>query len=200
MPSSEQLLLAYPESFDVPKHVRSTLLITSRAALEERGLRAAYLAALPARFHEPLLESVAGVWLPIEVATAHYTACDALGLSSEVRAELGRRVSERVRGTLLGTVVRLAKGAGVSPYTVMPHFQRFWNRAFDGGGIALYQVGPKEARVEARKVPLYEIPYFRSAVRGLVEDVLAMFCEKVYVTDQPGKRPVGTMAYRIQWV
>ena len=95
--------------------------------------------------------------------------------------------------------MRLAKGAGVTPLTVMPHFQRFWNRAFDGGGIALYSIGPKEVRLEGQKVPLYEIPYFRSAVRGLVEGVLDLFCAKIYVSDRPGKRALGTMSYRVQW-
>jgi hypothetical protein len=197
--SSEQVLLPYPKEFDAPKHVRSTLVMTSRGAIEQRGYRAAYLEALPARFHAPIFESVAGVWLPIEMGVAHYSACEALGLSPEVQLELGRSVSERVRGTLLGTVVRLAKGGGITPLTVMPHFQRFWNRAFDGGGVALHMVGPKEARLYAQKVPLYEIPYFRSAVRGLVLGILDLFCAKAYVIEGVGKRAYGTMSYRVQW-
>ncbi|HEY2511604.1 MAG TPA: hypothetical protein VGI39_12135, partial [Polyangiaceae bacterium] len=93
-------------------HIRSTQLAASVLALRAHGHFDRYIKGLPVRFHEPVLRSVAGTWLPIEVGVAHYRAAEALGLSVEEQMEMGRGVAQRIQSGLLGTLVRLAKNAG----------------------------------------------------------------------------------------
>jgi len=164
------------------------------------GQADAYLAKLPARFHATVLEAVVGTWVPIEVGIAHYAACDALGLSTDLQIAMGRRVGDRIQGTLLGTVVRMAKEAGVSPLTVLPRWQRFWNRVFDGGGLYANKLGPKEVEMGAHSVLLMDCSYFRVAVRGLMMGMLDLFCRKAYVREQDvARRKPGSAKFRIQW-
>ncbi len=135
------------------------------------------------------------------MAFAHYTACDTLGISSEQQITMGRRVGDRIQGTVLGTVVRMAKEAGVSPLTVLPHWQRFWNRVFDGGGLYANRHGPKEVEMGAHGVLLMDCSYFRVAVRGLMMGMLDLFCRKAYVREQDvSRRKPGCAKFRIQWV
>jgi hypothetical protein len=180
--------------------VRSTLLLSSYATMRELGHADAYLANLPSRYHPMILETVVGTWVPIEVGIAHYTTCDTLRLSTEQQIAMGRRVGDRIQGTILGTVVRMAKEAGVTPLTVLPHWQRFWNRVFDGGGLYANKLGPKEVEMGLRSVVLADCPYFRIAVRGLMMGLLDLFCRKSYVREQESdKRKPGCLTFRIQW-
>jgi len=197
---SPDIILPLPATFGPVKRVRSTLLISSCAALRERGSLPAYLAALPPEYHAPIVEAVAGVWIPIEVAQAHYNACGTLGLTQDVQVVMGRQVGARMHGTLLGTVVRMAKEAGVSPWTVLPQFQRFWMRAFDGGAFYAEKLGPKEVHLEVQKVPLVDCTYFRVGLSGLIMGVLDLFCQKSYVQERGArKRTPGSAIFRVQW-
>jgi hypothetical protein len=197
--SQGRVILALPPRFDAVSRIRSTLIMSSLAAVRDGGHATAYFAALPAEHHPAIKDAVAGAWLPIAIGIAHYNACEALGLSVDEQLALGRGVGDRVRGTLLGTTTRMAKEAGVTPWTVLPHLQRFWNRAFDGGAITIVQLGPKDAGIEAQKSPLSDVRYFRTALRGLLTNVLEMFCAKAYIKERPGHRPPGTVRFRAQW-
>jgi hypothetical protein len=189
-----------PATFGPLKRVRSTLIISSYSAMRDSGRSAAYLEALPLQHHGPVLQAVAGTWMPIEVALAHYTACDMLGLPADMQVAIGRQVGERMHGTLLGTVVRMAKEAGVTPWTVIPQFQRFWNRAFEGGGLYATKVGPKEVHIGVEKAALADCSYWRSALSGLAMGVLDLFCQKSYMQERGARKRVpGSASFRIQW-
>jgi hypothetical protein len=178
---------------------RSTWIIASIQTLKERGHYARYEGLLAPPHRDAVLLSVAGVWLPMPVALAHYAACDALGLvDDEVRA-MARRSAERAQGTVLDTAVRLARGAGVSPWTIFPHMQRLWERGADGGAAAVYKLGPKESVVHTVGCTLFDVRYFRLAFAGVVLGVVRLFCTQAYVHDvtAPGHHEC---ALRFQWV
>jgi hypothetical protein len=195
-----EVILALPDRFEPVTNVRSTLLIASIASVTAAGYGDAYFAALPERYRGVVRDAVAGAWLPLDVAMAHYQACSAIGLSRDALARLGRTVGEKTQGTLLGTAVRMAKEVGVSPWSVLPQFQRFWNRAYDGGGIAVYKLGPKEARLEVHKAAPLDTTYYRAAICGLAAGVLEFFCTRAYVTERPGPRVPASAIFRAQWV
>jgi hypothetical protein len=200
VPEAPEVIMPLPASFQPLKSVRSTLIISSYGTMRDQGYGKAYLEALPAQYHRAVLDAVAGVWLPVDVALAHYNACGMLGLAPDAQIAMGRKVGERMHGTLLGTVVRMAKGAGVSPYTVIPQFQRFWDRAFDGGGLHATKVGPKEVHIGVEKAAIADSSYWRSALCGLAMGVLDLFCQKSYMQELGAKKRVpGCVSFRIQW-
>ena len=195
-----ETVLAFPQPLVVPRQIRSTIILGSIESIREAGHYERYIAALAPDARETILSSVVGMWLPIAVGHAHYAACDALGLSTEAEVQLGRGTFGRTKGLLLGTALRLATGAGVTPWTVFPLFQRFWFRAYDGGGIRVVRLGPKEADTDLVSFPLVQSRYYRHAVRGLLGAVVELFCTKAYVKERSGGDPATSLTYRVQWV
>ena len=178
---------------------RSTWLTTSVRALKERGHLDGYLAALPTEHHAPVLDSVAGIWLPVKVALAHYEALDSLALPVTEQIDMGLDVTRGVHGTVLGTLVRLATGAGVSPWTAFGNLQRLWERIWVGGAVGVWTLGPKEARLEIVAWPCARVPYCRVGLRGVILGLTELFCKKAYVHDLPRQWTGTSVAYRIQW-
>lgn len=178
---------------------RSTWLSSSVRALRERDLWDRYLQHLAPEHRETVELHVAGTWLPIEVAHAHYTACDRLGLGASELDEIGREVSDRLHATILGVVVRAAKSAGATPWTVLERTPRLWRRIWVGGDIALYRLGPKEARLEAYAFPLARYQYIQHGFRGVLCALVEMFCRTAYVRQLGPRCTSERLVYQISW-
>jgi hypothetical protein len=178
---------------------RSTWLSSSLTALRDRGLMDRYLGLLPAEYHRPIIEIVAGVWLPIDVCIAHYRACDGLELSKREMWEIGDQVTRRVHGTSLALALRLATQAGVTPWTILAQLNRLWERIWVGGGVAVYKRGPKEAVVELIQWRPAGIPYLRGTMPAVVSGIISMFCAKAYVTELPALGSSSSMGVKLQW-
>jgi hypothetical protein len=178
---------------------RSTWLSSSLRALRERNLLERYLAFLPAEHHETVLSTVVGVWLPTEVAIAHYAACDKLELPDHELVAIGAEVGEHTQKTVMGVAVSLARGAGVTPWTVLAQLPSVWFRVWIGGGVAVYKTGPKDARIEIGGWPCASARYTRVALRGTIGGLVEMFCQKAFVRDVPRLCTPLTLGYRVSW-
>jgi hypothetical protein len=177
---------------------RSTWVVSSINSLREQGHFDRYVALLP-DCREELLSSVAGIWLPIAVARAHYEACEALSLALDQQIAMGRAVGERARGSWLAPAIRAARAGGVSPWTILPQLDRLWRRAANGGAAAVFRMGPKEARAELVGCELLDVPYFRQGMRGVLLALGELFSRKLYVHETKSRRP-GEAVLRMQWV
>jgi hypothetical protein len=195
-----ETLLALSPSRSAAANLRTTWIQSSLQGLRTRGHFEAYKALLPTAHHEAILFCVAGAWLPLAVAREHYLACDGLGMSPEEQVAMGKVVSQRAQSTVLATAVRLAKTGGVTPWTILPQFAKLWSRGFDGGGVEVTKLGPKDARVSFVDCSLFGIPYFRIAFRGILIDITSLFCARAFVHDitRPTQRDTQSH-YRFQW-
>jgi hypothetical protein len=190
-------LRASPSALPAVTGIRSTLITSSLRTLEERGLLERYFGLLAPEHTATLRGAIAGTWLPVDVAIAHYKACNGLGLSTMEQLEMGRRVGDKIQGTLLGTLVTVAKQAGVTPWTFLDRFDRFYERLTLGGGIAVTRLADKDALIEIYKVPLFETPYFAHAWRGVIQGICDLFCTRAYV--KAGRFAGEKMTYVIAW-
>jgi hypothetical protein len=172
--------------------------MASIETVRRQGLFVEYERALPAQHKETLLGAIAATWIPIDVALAHYTTCDSLGVSTEQQIKNGRSTFDGARGTLLGTAVRMARGAGVTPWTALPLLQRFWDRGFDGGAVSVMRAGPKDAHTSLVHCAVVASPYFRNGLRGLLSALMELSCTKAFVTE---RRPAtaSSLSFRVQW-
>lgn len=195
-----EIVLAFPEPITPMRHIRSTLVHGGIASLRSAGVYDAYVAAVAPGVREEIESAVAGMWIPIETGVEHYLACDRIGLSAESAAQLGRGTFDRTKGLLLGTAIGVAKGAGVTPWSLVPYLQRFWLRGMDGGGVQAVKVGPKEARLDVVACPVLRSQYFRAALRGLTGALFELVSQKVYVHEVAGGGPATAIALRVQWV
>ena len=182
------------------KQFRTTWLAGSLRALKDRGHMPRYLKLLPEEHHASILGAVAGTWLPIELALTHYSACDRLALPTQELIEIGHDVTRQVHGTVLGFLVRIAKGAGVSPWTPLGKLNDLRGRIFMGGGVCVVKLGPKEARVEIAGWPCARATYCRVAMRGILRGILELFCERAYANEIPSMCTASTLGHRISWV
>jgi len=202
--SSEEVILPFPApegSLGEATEVRSTLIASSIASLRKHLLYDRYESLLPPEHREIVLSTVAGVWLPMDVARAHYEACELLGLSMHEQVGIGMEVSAKIHETFLGTVLRMAKQAGVTPWVLLSRGHQMYSRLFrGGGGIRVIQWGPKEARADIRGVPLFAIPYFRNAARGIYHAAVSLFCMQAYVQEIQREATPTRVALKVSWV
>jgi hypothetical protein len=189
-----------PSTLGLATSARSTLVTTSLQSLRARGLFERYERSLPPEDAEVLLTAVAGSWLPIAATLAHYRACDALGLDVGSQLDIAMEVGDRVHGTFLGMMVRTARTVGITPWSALAQSARLYGRLFCGGGIAVTQLGPKDARVDIVGNPLCAVDYFRVGVRGIYQAALRLFCLHVLTRELRRPRMPHAMSLRIAWV
>ncbi len=180
-------------------HFRTTWLASSLQAVSERGLLDRYRAELDPAYHDIILNTVAAQWAPIEVALHHYEACDRLGISPLELSAIGRQVAHRVHGSLLSTIVKLARGGGVTPWTALLQVNRLWEKVWNGGGVCVYRLGPKDAIVEIAGWPIADKAYIRGTTPGVVEGVISLFCRRAFAKPLPKLCTSSSVVVEVQW-
>lgn len=191
----------------IPKHTgalvaatqfRSTPIITSQETLRANGHFHRYVELL-GNGREEILHCLAGTWLPMATARAHYDACDALGLSPSEQFAMGRAAAEHARTGWLSTFMSLARGAGATPWVWVERADRIWPRLMNGGYATAFRLGPKEARLEYGGCELFDVPYFRNGFRGMIDMLGCLLSKKHYTRELP-RRTKGEVIFRVQWV
>ena len=179
--------------------VRTTLLSASLMTLRKRGLLDAYLRELPREYHEFVVGVVAGDWAPIAVGVAHYSALDRLAISASDQYDIGHDVGARIQQGVLGTAARLAGNAGATPWTALEQLPRLWQRMLEGGAVGLYELGPKDARIEFARCALVKFAYCRNAFRGMVAGAMGPFCRKIFVNEIRELTDDNNLAMHAAW-
>ena len=200
MPS--EIVIAHPalgKRAEPVRRVRSTIIAAGVATLRANGHFDTYADALEGESRDALLATVAGAWLPVELALAHYRACDTLQLSHAERLAIGLTVGSSAHDSLLLGLKQLASAAGVTPWTLVSQYERLWSRTFDGGGFRILKVGPKDGVIELNQLPLAASPYFRSAFCGVNLSGLNLVTRKAFVRVQAGGGALS-FSMRASWV
>jgi len=203
--SSHQIVMEYrsPEGAEVTQ-VRGAVLHASLQQLKQASLYDRYLAALPHQHHEGVLYSLASSWLPLEVASAHCAAVDALGLSERTLEEHGQQIGEQLATTLFAAVLRtalsMAAGSGKG-WALLKLTDRVMQRLYHGGCATLLQAGPKDAVMEIRGLPLFTSRYFRNSHHGYIKNLIGLVSTTVYVKPVRPREPhPHSAATSISWV
>jgi hypothetical protein len=199
--TSDRVLVPFPmpeETIPTATKIRSTVLMASIQALEHHGWMDAYKRAVRPDVLESIQTAVVGSWMPMELAAAHYGACDTLGVSVLEQLEIGSDVVRRLQQTLLGTLARVARASGaLSPLTVLRRFNQLHARSWVGSAGRVVETGPKDLRLDVVGLPLVHIAYFRTSYRGFLRAGAQLFAEHSFVTEV-GVR-VNAVSYRFAW-
>jgi len=180
--------------------VRSTLIASSILALRARGLYESYLSLLAGEHRETVLGAVAGSWLDVKAAIAHYEACDALGLSAADQRAIGEEVGDRAQKTFFGFLIRSASSAGMTPWNAFELVHRARERMYQGGDVQVERLGPKEARVTCVGLPLARIAYFRRGFLGVQAAGIRLFARHVYAREATELSSATTFVSVLSWV
>ena len=180
---------------------RSTILISGMQALRARGFGARYEAQLAPATHQRLSSLIAGEWVPIALALEHYSAADRLELDVATVEEIGGEVADRVNKSALSMAVKMSKQAGVTPWSAISLAHRIHDLNWRGGGdIAVWKLGPKEARYEMIQQPCASVPYFAASFGGFIRALCGLFCTRAYARRLPERCTSTRLAYRLAWV
>jgi hypothetical protein len=95
---------------------------------------------------------------------------------------------------------KLAANTVVTPWTIFSQFQKLWDRVFVGGGVGVFRVGPKEARLELVQFPCCRYRYCRIGFRGVLLGMTELFCQKAYANEVAALMTDTQAAMRLAWV
>lgn len=179
--------------------VRGFVFLSGQKWMAERGLLARHNALLPPAVRARAASATATDWIPLEDALAIYAACDALNLSVDEQIELGRAVSRANNGIVIRTMANLAGKIGVSPWVALRSVDRLWLRNNRGGGVAVFKVSERVARLEFWQVPMAQSPFFVTSMRGAIAIGMEDFCERVLIVDMPELLTADSFALRVVW-
>jgi hypothetical protein len=180
-------------------HVRSTLIVSSMQAFRARGIFDAYAAQLSTSSRNDLMSLIAGTWVPIDLGLSHYRAADGLGLDSGTIDAIGGDVGERVNKTALSLVVKLSKQSGVTPWTALARAHRLKELSWQGSDVAVWKLGPKDARFDWLGMPYASIPYYVTSLGGFLRGLIQLFSTKAYTKTVPERCSPTSVSYRISW-
>lgn len=201
---TEEVLVPFkgpPELAAPVIRVRGTVFSSSLQMVREEGLYETYLDALPAEYHTAISSLIPTEWLSVELAYAHYQALDILNLPRERIIEIGRSVGDRVQGSYLGTLVRGARSLGtITPFTILERVDALLARVMEGGEVACFRMGEKDARIEFAGVSLARLEYFREGMNGIISAGLELTTRRVFVETRPGNYGPDSVSYRVSFV
>jgi hypothetical protein len=202
MERREESIVPLPPLDLVPPvtHYRSSWLVASLEAVRAHGHEKRYLEHLDPSHSDAILTAVAGHWVPIETAEAHYVACDALRLPAHELTEMGRNSTGTAMQSVLASLMKLAAGAGATPWTMLGQVGRIWERAFRGGAPGVTKLGPKEARLTMVGCTLCRFQYFRIGLRGVMERIGGQLSTRIYVTELARLASPTSLTFRLSWV
>lgn len=199
--TESKIVIDFPSPLVPVTKVRSTLITSSLTSLRARGLFPRYDAAQRSVHRNLILSCVAGEWLDLEVARAHYETCEALGLTPEEQYAIGKDVSKRLHDTFLGLVVKAARGVGVTPWLLLAKGNTMQSRLNQGGGIRVTRLSAHAARVEVARCPLMAIPYQRHALLGVYAAGVELLASHVSarILASESENPGHLTVLRLDW-
>ena len=201
-PREEEIVLPLPSPRSAAPRatkMRGAWLISSQRGLREAGLFDRYMGLLPEEHRAQIESPAVSDWLPIDVAIAHYGACDRLELPVNQLVEFGLAATRYAHSTLIGVTAKLAVGSGATPWTIFGQAQRLWDRTFIGGVIGVAKLGPKEARIELVGWPCAGFRYTRIGMRGVIRGATEYFCTRAYTHEIEALCTPLTLGYQVSW-
>jgi hypothetical protein len=193
------MLVPLPAPIDLippTTRVRSTWIVSSLEGLRERGCFDHYERQL-IEHRDAILSAIAGVWLPVEVVRAHYEACEKLSISDSEYL-LMVKTGSRVRQAWFSRLIAEAQHPQATPCTALLLMHRGWPRAVEGGAVGVSRLSDNRGRIDYVSCSLFEIPYFRRAVRFMIQFLVAHNTARATVRELP-ERKAHTCSYLVDW-
>lgn len=162
-PEGREIVFPHERDIKPCTAVRNVVIQSSLAQLQDAGYYERYLKLIDPQRLQELLSSLAPGWTPIDLAHAHYGACDKLGLGQEEVQKLGQRIGSRLQETALVSAAKRNRDADFDLWTAAGALYRMWARLYQGGSCQVIKLGPKEKLVELRAFALSRHRYYRYA-------------------------------------
>jgi hypothetical protein len=182
--------------------VKALVLQNRITYLEKAGYLAEYLKHLPEQHHEPLVRGLATSWVPSESVLAHYAALDALCFTDAQLAGMTESLAPTLYQTVFAALLRITRATvDAGPWGGLNQSARVASRIYQGGGLTVTQVGPKDALHEHTGMPFADSHTFRHAHCTFIRGVISMSTKACIVRDVPLRVPrTERYVVSISWV
>lgn len=148
--------------------VRRMLVHSSIAEIQQLGLYDEYRANIDKATLEHILELIGPGWMPVELAQAHYGACNRLSLSDEQIHAAGLRAGEKMGSQLIVGAQISSLPSERSAWELIAAFSRMGRRMHEGGSTQYLKLGPSKLQIEHVGNPLFAERYYRLGHGGFM--------------------------------
>jgi hypothetical protein len=162
-PGRREIIIPYLPDARPTTAVKHVAIHMSLTQLQESGYYERYVALIEPSILVQLHSGLAMSWTPIELALAHYQACENLMLTNEQLAAMGTGVGTRVSERTLVMSSKPSHDGSVDLWNELDAVQRMWARLYQGGNAQVVKIGPKEMLLEVRDFRLTRFHYYRQA-------------------------------------
>lgn len=148
--------------------VRNVVLQSSLASLKAAGYYDRYVELIAPEVLSKLLSSLGPGWIPVELASAHYEACEGLMLNAQQLAGMGAKVGERLQETALISSAKKSRDEEFDLWSAMAGLHRMWPRLYQGGSVQVVRLGPRAKLLEIHGFTLNRFHYYRQAMLTVI--------------------------------
>ena len=195
-----ELFLQFKNSpIGLAEEVRSTLIISGIQELRARGHFTRYVDVLSPEMREQILGLAAGMWVPIDLAVAHYTAIDGLGLDDSEIQSIGADVANRTWKHVHSPVVARAKRIGPRPWEALSHAHETIELNWRGSDARIFRESPNQALYEWAGQPCASIPYFVTSFGAFMGALVGLFAERAQHFILSDRCTPTSIAVRLLW-
>lgn len=180
--------------------VRRMLVHSSIAGLQADGLYELYSSLVPASSLAEIHALIGPGWMPVDLALAHYTACDRLGLSEKQILSYGMRAGDEMGNALLLANNQPSVPGAESVWAKILAFSRMGRRIHEGSSAQYVKLGENALLIEHRGNPMFSISYYRTAHLGFLRNTFNRV--SIQVTDlklSPYRSSDAHIEARISW-
>jgi len=196
-----EVLAPLPMTIAPATQLRGTALTTSYQLVREAGLEGRYRDLLTPEFAADLPATTALHWYPMPVALQHYRVMDQLFPDPTQQINNGRRSSEITQNAHLKTLVRGLSSAGpFQPQAILRRAPTLFGRMLVGGGVGVWQLGPKDVRLELHGYAMVRFAYVRNGWQGMLESAMSLFTRRCFVRQDAAFLTPQRMALVLSWV
>src|SRR5207253_9075191 len=97
----------------------------------------------------------------------------------------GAEVAERSNRSVFSLVLKLSRQTGVTPWTAFHRAHRLRELTWQGSDLAIYRLGPKEARFDWVGIPYACHNYYVVSFGGFIRGLTQLFSPTVYTRLYP---------------
>jgi hypothetical protein len=96
-------------------------------------------------------------------------------------------------------LVKMSREAGVTPWAAMNRVRKLRDLTWQGSDLAVWKLGPKDARIVWVAQPCAASKHFVYGFVGLFRALVELFCEKAYTRLVTAKRTPSSFEIRASW-
>jgi hypothetical protein len=158
---SREILIPHSPTVTPLTAVKNVFIQSSLAGLKANGYWDRYVRLIDPAVLAQLESSMGPGWIPLELVTPHYEACDGLALRTQELNQIGSQVGHRLQEAVLVSSAKRERAVDFDMWAVMLSLHRMWARLYQGGSVQVVKLGPREKLIETRGYSLFQFHYYR---------------------------------------